>query len=171
MLKLFRYQNAEHEIALVEQKTKLGELVTNKNTLEKKYLYSSNVSSDVYERHTKQLEWEINATHQKIADLENKLSNHDVFIDKAMNVCENLSKYWECGTSENKQRIQKMLFPEGLYIVPEKRTYLTQNMNQVFQLIPLFKGFSEGRKTKKVTISDDFSLLVAGSRIELPSAG
>ena len=166
LLKLFRYQNAEHEMALTEQKTKLGELVTNKNTLEKKYLYSSNVSSDVYERHSSQLEWEINATHQKIADLENKLSNHDIFIDKAMNICENLSNYWVCGTSENKQRIQKMLFPEGLYIVPEKRTYLTQNMNQVFQLIPLFTGVSEGHKTKKVTVSGDFSLLVAGTGLE-----
>ena len=89
----------------------------------------ANETKEVYKQRSSQLEWEINATHQKIADLENKLSNHDVFIDKAMNVCENLRKYWECGTSENKQRIQKMLFPEGLYIVPEKRTYLTQNMN------------------------------------------
>ena len=171
LLKLFRYQNAEHEMALTEQKTKLGELVTNKNSLEKKYLFSSNISSDVYERHSSQLEWEINATHQKIADLENKLSNHDVFIDKAMNVCENISNYWVCGTSENKQRIQKMLFPEGLYIVPEKRTYLTQNMNQIFQLIPLFTGVSEGRKTKKVATADDFSLLVARTRVELVTSG
>ena len=158
-------------MALTEQKTKLGELVTNKNSLEKKYLFSSNISADVYERHSSQLEWEINATHQKIADLENKLSNHDIFIDKAMNVCENLSNYWVCGTSENKQRIQKMLFPEGLYIVPEKRTYLTQNMNQVFQLIPLFTGVSEGCKTKKVAITDDFSSLVAKGGIEPPTSG
>ena len=171
LLKLFRYQNAEHEMALTEQKTKLGDLMIKKNKLEEKYIYGDDITKEVYKQRSSQLEWEINATHQKIADLENKLSNHDVFIDKAMNVCENLSKYWEFGTSENKQRIQKMLFPEGLYIVPEKRTYLTQNMNQVFQLIPLFTGVSEGRKTKKVTISDDFSLLVAGSRIELPSAG
>jgi hypothetical protein len=75
-----------------------------------------------------------------------------------MNICENISKYWEFGTSENKQRIQKMLFPEGLYIASEKRTYLTQNMNQVFQLIPLFTGVSEGRKTKKVAIAGDFFL-------------
>ena len=83
-----------------------------------------------------------------------------------MNVCENISNYWVCGTLENKQRIQKMLFPKGLYIVPEKRTYLTQNMNQVFQLIPLFTGVSEGRKTKKVATADDFSLLVAGTGLE-----
>jgi site-specific DNA recombinase len=166
LLKLFRYQNAEHEMALTEQKTKLGDLMIKKNKLEEKYIYGDDITKEVYKQRSSQLEWEINATHQKIADLENKLSNHDIFIDKAMNVCENLSKYWECGTSENKQRIQKMLFPEGLYIVPEKRTYLTQNMNQVFQLIPLFTGVSEGHKTKKVTISDDFSLLVAGTGLE-----
>lgn len=73
-------------------------------------LYSNNISSDVYERHLSQLEWKINATHQKIADLENKLSKHEIFIVKAMNVCENLSNYWVCATSENKQRIQKYCF-------------------------------------------------------------
>ncbi len=39
-------------------------------------------------------------------------------------------------------------------------------MNQVFQLIPLFTGVSEGRKTKKVATADDFSLLVAGTGLE-----
>ena len=99
LLKLFRFQNAEHEMALTEQKTKLGDLMIKKNKLEDKYIYSDDITKEVYKHRSSQLEWEINATHQKIADLENKLSNHDVFIDKAMNVCENLSKYWECGTS------------------------------------------------------------------------
>jgi hypothetical protein len=90
------------------------------------------------------LEWEINATHQKIADLENKLSNHDIFIDKAMNVCENRGKYWECRTSENKQRIQKTLFPEGLVIRPVKRTYLTSKYQPLFSCNPnIYKGFGE----------------------------
>ena len=39
-------------------------------------------------------------------------------------------------------------------------------MNEVFQKIPLFTGVSEGCKTKKVTISDDFSPLVAGIGLE-----
>ena len=37
-------------------------------------------------------------------------------------------------------------------------------MNQVFSLIPLFTGVSEGRKIKKVAIIDDFSSLVAGEQ-------
>ena len=62
------------------------------NTLEKKYPFSGTIRSDVYECHSSQLEWEMNATQQKIADLENRLFNQDVFIDKAMNFGDNLSK-------------------------------------------------------------------------------
>ena len=55
---------------------------------------------------------------------------------------------------------------EGLVIVSEKRTYLTRNMNQVFQLIPVFTGVGKGRITKKVATADDFFLLVAGTGLE-----
>ena len=53
------------------------------------------------------------------------------------------------------------MFPEGLVIRPFKRTYLTSNINPFFRVIPIFTRVLERRKTKKVAIIDDFSLLVA----------
>lgn len=33
-----------------------------------------------------------------------------------------------------KDKVQRAVFPEGLVIYPEKREYLTKNMNRIFEL-------------------------------------
>lgn len=71
-------------------------------------------------------------------------------IDKAISVCQNINKYWASGDFDNKQRIQNALFPNGLLINPESRAYLTDNMNQVFKLIPCLASVSEDGKNEKV---------------------
>ncbi len=47
LLKLIRYQNAEHDMALTEQKTKLGDLMIKKNKLEEKYIYGDDITKEV----------------------------------------------------------------------------------------------------------------------------
>ncbi len=148
--------------------TELEEQLTN---LEKKFLFSNSVKEDVYLKYKGELEPEILNKRGLIADLENKLSNHDDFIEKAIEVCGNISKHWEFGDSANRQRIQKVVFPEGLVVVPENRAYLTNNMNQVFKLISCLSSVSEDAKKEKVGNNTDLSLSVARRRLELPTSG
>ena len=68
---------------------------------------------------------------------------------------------WGSADLETKLWIQKTVFPDGLVIRPVKRTYLTSKINPFFRVIPIFTRVLERRKTKKVAIIDDFSLLVA----------
>jgi hypothetical protein len=61
----------------------------------------------------------------------------------------------------NNQTIQKVVFPHGLVVIPENRAYLTDNMNQVFSLIPFLQSVSEGGKKEKASKIADLSLSVA----------
>jgi len=54
---------------------------------------------------------------------------------------------------------------------PKNRSYLTDNMNQVFKLIPCLKGTSEDAKKEKVGNNADLSPVVARRRLELPTSG
>ncbi len=171
LLKMFNYLNKDTITALAEQKKIKNELMSNMDTLEKKFLFSSSVSEDLYKKHKSDLEFKISQSESKIADLEFRTSNHNEFILKAINVCENISRYWELGDADNKQRIQKVLFNDGLVIVPEKREVLTNNLNLIFSLV---KGISSDCKDdKKIKVDNfaDFYVPVAGSRIELPTSG
>ena len=94
-----------------------------------------------------------------------------MFINEAIDIARNIQYYWDSSDLETKLKLQKTVFPKGLVIVPSHRGYLTRNVNDFFRRIPLFSRALNWRKTKKVTISDDFSSLVAGARLERTTFG
>lgn len=103
-------------------------------------------------------------------DLRKKLSNSEMFINEAIEITRNIQYYWDYSDLETKLKLQKTVFPKGLVLVPSHRRYLTRNVNDFPQNPSFFKDFVLG-KIKKVTISGDLPLFVAGSRIELPTLG
>ena len=102
-----------------------------------------------------------------ISELRKKLSNSEMLIDKARNI----KYYWDSSDLETKLKLKKTVFPKGLWINPLHRGYLTRYVNYFFLRIPLFSRSLERRKIKKVTISDDFSSLVAGAGLEPTTFG
>ena len=101
-----------------------------------------------------------------IDDLRKKLSNSEMFINEAIDIARNIKYYCDSSDLETKLKLQKTVFPKGLWINPLHRGYLTRHVNYFFRRIPLFSRSLEWRKTKKVAIIDDFSLLVAGIGLE-----
>ena len=89
-----------------------------------------------------------------------------MFINEAIEIALNIQYYWDSSDLETKLKLQKTVFPKGLWISPSQRGYLTRYVNYFFRRIPLFSRSLEWRKTKKVAIIDDFSLLVAGIGLE-----
>jgi hypothetical protein len=89
-----------------------------------------------------------------------------MFINEAIEIARNIQYYWDFSDLETKLKLQKTVFPKGLWINPSSRGYLTRHVNQFFRRIPLFSRSLMWQKTRKVTISDDFSSLVERS-IEL----
>ena len=94
------------------------------------------------------------------------VSNLDIYLNEVLAIAREVQYLWASADLETKLWIQKTMFPEGLVIRPVKRTYLTSNINLFFRVIPIFTRVLERRKTKKVAIADDFSLLVAGTGLE-----
>ena len=94
-----------------------------------------------------------------------------MFINEAIDIARNIQYYWDSSDLETKLKLQKTVFPKGLCPPPSQRGYLTRYVNYFFRRIPLFSRSLEWQKTRKVTISDDFSSLVAGERLELSTSG
>ena len=71
-----------------------------------------------------------------------------------------LSKIWVSGEYETKLSLQKLLFPEGIVIDPNDRTYRTSNMNPIFRLIHSFTGGKDGSNKKRTSENTSPSCLV-----------
>lgn len=156
-------QTLEREIAETDKKMKALD--------DRFWLSSIDLPAEKYKLFQSQILQEKAEKESRLFDLRKKLSNSNLFINEAVEIARNVQYYWESSDIETKLKLQKTVFPSGLLINPSNRRYLTRNVNDFFRRIPVFTRTLNWRKTKKVAISDDFSLLVAGSRIELPTLG
>ena len=67
------------------------------------------------------------------------------------------------GEYETKLSLQKLLFPEGIVIDPNDRTYRTSNLNPIFRLIHSFTGDDGDRNKKRTGRNTDPSCVVDNS--------
>ena len=70
------------------------------------------------------------------------------------------------GEYETKLSLQKLLFPEGIVIDPNDRTYRTSNLNPIFRLIHSFTGVKDDSNKKRTSIFTSPSCIVAGTGLE-----
>ena len=108
---------------------------------------------------------------QEIENSGFNLSNLDLAIENALEDALNLPSLWASGDLNEKRRIQKMLFPQGIMYNHEKHEYRTTRVNSLFTAISAVAGNIDANK--KGTNSNDMNLsrLVARGRFELPTSG
>jgi site-specific DNA recombinase len=164
--KVFGTMNAE---AMDESKsfiTKKKDLEIKMKNLDDRYFNNPNFGDEKYNRYILQFEAELKAIEKQIESNEKKLSNHKIHVDKVVEKIKNISDCWGRGDVENKIRIQKLVFPEGLSVKAGNREYLTKKVNGIFELIPMFTGGDENDKRKKTHQNVDGLLSVAGTGLE-----
>ena len=81
-------------------------------------------------------------------------------IEKSIEISQDINNYWQLGDLEEKRKIQKLVFPEGIVVDTTNRTYLTSKVNSLFLAKSQFKRTSEGVNKKLPINSDEESSLV-----------
>ena len=161
----FNHQDLISSIKILESEIINSDLKL-KSLDERFWLSSVDLPAEKYKLFQDQIKQEKAEKEQRLFDLRKKLSNSEMFINEAIDIARNIKYYWDSSDLETKLKLQKTVFPKGLWINPSHRGYLTRYVNYFFLRIPLFSRSLERRKIKKVTISDDFSSLVAGTGLE-----
>ena len=107
----------------------------------------------------------------KLDDFQIKISNLDKKVSELIEFSRNLSKIWVSGEYETKLSLQKLLFPEGIVVDPNDRTYRTLNMNPTFRLIHSFTGGKDDCNKKRTSKNTSPSCVVAGAGLEPATFG
>ena len=108
-------------------------------------------------------------SHLKTSDI--KLSNLDKYINLSVEVSQNISEYWVDGSYDTKKAIQKLVFPDGVYFQKENREYLTERVNELFNLTILLSSDKNRNKKGLNSNKTEKSSLVAGARLERTTFG
>jgi hypothetical protein len=59
---------------------------------------------------------EINAVRGKLEDTEIEISNLSYYIEKPIELSQNIHVYWQLGNLEVRKKIQKTILPEGIVV-------------------------------------------------------
>jgi site-specific DNA recombinase len=121
----FNHQDLINSITTLEREVANSDSKL-KSLNEKFWLSSNNLSSEKYQLFQDQIMQEKAEKEQPLYDLRKKLSNSEMFINEAIDIARNIQYYWDSSDLETKLKLQKIVFPEGLIIIPSTRSYLTR---------------------------------------------
>ena len=95
-----------------------------------------------------------------------QLSNLEKAIEKALNYSLKLSDMWVYGDLEQKRKLQRMVFPDGIEYDHENDIYRTFRTNAIFDVIRSFSKRSGNKKTGNFQNKLKKSGLVLGAGLE-----
>ena len=173
LVNLLKSKFAEKENVQVDEINTVRKHLATINTYiktAKKNFAIGKIDEDAYSSALSDLEAERRDAERELEKLSVNLSNLAEFLGQSIEIACKLGSYWRNGAFEICQKIQKLVFPDGVIWNKENRALLTKGGNLFFDLIRTISANYKNNATKKVEKSCDFSTLVAGERLELSTS-
>jgi len=130
---------------LVSAKKKITEKKALLEKIEYKFI-TDQISEDIYQKHSEKIRTEIAALSKETDMSQIEGSNLKLAVSKCLTIAQNLSQAWLSAEYEKKQRLQKLVFPDGILYSKQKGVVRTPRVNSLFEAIPLLAGDSSKNK-------------------------
>ena len=138
--------------------------------LEERFV-NEEISVEIYQKFSLRFKDEMNAIKENLKECPINASNFDTGIRKSIRIASQLPSLWTSLDFFQKQRLQRLLFREGIYYNKQKGETRTTKINAVFSLIAGLQSIS-GQKNNRLQDENHLkSVCVSGSRLELPTFG
>lgn len=124
--------------------------LTKKKIAEKKQLLQKvklkflrdQITEELYKKYTAKIREEIAELDEKNDTLFFNSSNFQKAIKKCFSIAQNQSQAWISADYENKQQLQKLVFPEGILYHKQKGVVRTPKVISLYAAIPLLARVS-----------------------------
>lgn len=107
------------------------------------------ISDEVYQTTLRHLTTEMAEISRGLEEANKNLSNMSKYIDEAVAMSCKLGTLWNSGNFENRQSLQKLIFPAGVLFDKENDDYRTKNENEVFKIFHRLSASYEEEKQKR----------------------
>ncbi len=163
----YNHKEFENERSLIK---KINEKEDKSNKLDIRYGLDE-IPKEIYDKTKVLLTEELMILKEELNNSNPKLSNQKNMIEKSLKNLQNISKIWGSVGLNDKQKIQKTLFPLGIYYDNEKHSYLTPEINSFVLISNSISDDCEENKKRTNHFFDEKSLSVAGSGVEPETFG
>ena len=146
-------------------KDKLKELQVKKINLEDRFI-NEEIPLDLYKKYNEKYNLEEQALKQEMGNYLEISSNLEIAVKKGLKIAQNIGQVWVSSDFDNKTKIQKLVFPEGIAYDRKKNEFRTFRVNTIFSLITDVARVSAQKKIGQPLKVDRNSRLVARRGIE-----
>ena len=170
--KVFREYNQERadtRTLLLKNKSEIE-----KQTKELKVRFGlGEIDREIYNATSEHLNDQLTQIHKALQDAERDLSNEKKYIADVITMSCKLGTLWQEGDFRTRQKLQNLIYPNGILYDKHLGSYRTENENEVFRI---FRSISTGYIVKKEGMADKSAIpllnrttLVGMRRLERPT--
>jgi site-specific DNA recombinase len=136
LLKKLRQRLSAHLEESIHLKKRATELQGQLDTVEERYILN-HISETLYEKYKEKYAGQLAEIRGELEKKQFDSSNLQTAVDKALLIAENLSGAWVTAGYDQKQRLQYLVFPDGIVYNKKKGAVRTLRANSLFSEIPL----------------------------------
>jgi hypothetical protein len=123
------------------------------------------IDLNIYEKYSKKYKEQIEDIKKEINKTSLEKSNLNSYIEKSLQLSCNLHNIWKLGNYSEKQKLQNLLFPNGISYSKENDKCRTTKTNSVLELISSLSVILNKNKTEENNSYVDLSLSLKAKRI------
>ena len=117
-------------------KKRISELNRQIELLEERFVLKE-ITAELYAKFSQKYQSEIDKLNLEIFQHSNISSNLKKSVKKGLEIAQNISQIWASGDFYDKQKLQYLLFPDGMLYDKENGTVLTTKVNCFFKQIAI----------------------------------
>ena len=160
----------KHATSLREQsatiKARITELQNKLGVLDEKFYIEGAIPADTYEKLKRKLAAEKLLAIEIMSSTLDASSNLKNCFDLVVAISRKLAPTWRSADFSTREKIQKMLFPDGIVYHFKNEEFRTLKVNKWLEVIPLLARVSGDDKNKKGSISAAFLISVGKTGFE-----
>lgn len=131
-------ENIEKEQLFSQQ---LREVNKSIDTIEEKHYVKDEMNKEAFDKFYLRYATERKNIIDELAKVAQVISNPDEAFDKAINFSLELALRWHSADIKDKEKMQKLLFPDGVVFDQKNRAFRTERVNVIFMLFQACKAF------------------------------
>lgn len=138
-------------------KSNLTEIDKKIEVIEEKYFINQEMSKETYDKFSTRLFQEKEQTLRAMANSQMDSSNLKKTFAHALTLSSKLPTVWASSKVRTKEKLQKLIFPEGVVYDLGKEAFRTKKVNSVFELIAIMSSGSGENETGQTETKFDLS--------------
>jgi site-specific DNA recombinase len=127
------------------------------DSIEESYFIKKDMPRETYDKFFAKYESEKVNIAKQLAKCNGNVSNFEKYIDNALTLSTKLPQVWISSPIAVREKLQKLIFPDGIYYNKEKMAFRTEKVNSIFEAIASAESITGGNEKGTKHTCDDLS--------------